>query len=82
MRHYFRSRLDNLDDSDTAEEVKEVKEENDDKHQKHMRYTEADILFITDKKNSIDAIVEKYGFADKAAAYRVRGYLKKVYVKR
>jgi hypothetical protein len=40
-----------------------------------------DILFITDKKNSIDSLIKKYGFADKAAAYRTRGYLKRAYIK-
>jgi mRNA-degrading endonuclease toxin of MazEF toxin-antitoxin module len=82
MRHYFRSRLDNNNNDDDTDTAEDIRENNGDKHQKHMRYTEEDILFITDKKNSIDVVVKKYGFADKAAAYRARGYLKRVYIKK
>ena len=94
MRHYFRTRLNDSEETievteavenieETVEIIEPVEniEQEQNKQTKPTRYSEEDIKFITDKKNSIASIVEKYGFADKAAVYRTRGYLKKAYVK-
>jgi len=94
MRHYFRTRLNNsgqeVEVIETVENIEETVglsetaeniEVEQNKQTKPTRYSEEDIKFITDKKNSIASIVKKYGFADKAAVYRTRGYLKKAYVK-
>ena len=80
MRHYFRTRLnDDEKEAKTTGTAENSKEKS--KNVKPARYNEEDVLFITDKKNSIDTIIEKYGFADKMAVYRTRGYLKRAYMK-
>jgi len=83
MRHYFKNKLNINDDGQESDITPNAgnDKETPAKHTKHMRYTEEDILFITDKKNSIAALIKKYGFEDKKAAYRVRNYLKRAYIK-
>jgi hypothetical protein len=82
MRSYFKNQL-NLNDDDPEPEATETFENDGEekiKPVKNTKYSDEDIRYITDKRNSIDTLVEKYGFADKAAAYRTRGYLKRTYV--
>ena len=78
MRKYFQERL--KDDNKKEKAINNIEET--DTHQKHMRYSDEDIRFITDKKNSIAAVVKKYGFDNKSAAYRARNYLKRAYLKK
>jgi len=94
MRNYFQKRLkintnepkiskltdneyDEYDDFTDGSQTEQKIE----KHRKHMKYSEEDIRFITDTKNSIRSIIEKYGFDGNKAAYRTRNYLKRTYQK-
>jgi len=43
---------------------------------KPRTYTEADKAFIADKNNSIESVMEKFGY-DKTAAHKMRAYFKK-----
>ena len=49
------------------------------KRGRRRRYTDEDILFIVDKSNSIDALMEKFDFKDRQTASKMRTYFKKRY---
>jgi len=44
---------------------------------RRRKYTDEDVLFITNKANSIDALMERFEFKDRQTASRMRTYFKK-----
>jgi len=45
----------------------------------HRKYTDDDKEFIVDSNNTIEDIIERFGFKDKPAAFSARAYMRKTY---
>ena len=68
----------NLSNSQQVQQVQPAKiPETDSPRKSHRNYTDEEKKFILDKSNSADALVKRFGFKDRFAAYAARKYIKR-----